>query len=75
MNYTGPQKFSRGKNSPRPPYWNIYRAVLAGWLIRYPRQMLNILLLLAGLIILGPLSIKIISLIIFGIILYVRATK
>lgn len=75
MGYTGPQKFSRGKNSPRPPYWNIYRAVLAGWLIRYPRQMLSIAGILLGLIILGPPSIKLISLIIFGIILYIRATK
>jgi len=27
----------------RRPYWNFYRAVLAGWMIRYPKFFLRLL--------------------------------
>jgi hypothetical protein len=27
----------------RTPYWNFYRAVLAGWLIRYPKQTFRVI--------------------------------
>jgi hypothetical protein len=34
-----PQKISARKNRPKPPtpYWNFWKVVFAGWLIRYPK--------------------------------------
>jgi hypothetical protein len=26
------------RNYRRSPYWNFFRVVLAGWMIRYPKQ-------------------------------------
>jgi hypothetical protein len=43
MNSPHIKKIRRQKNSSKPPYWNFYRVVFAGWLIRYPRQTLRII--------------------------------
>jgi hypothetical protein len=32
-----PKKYRR-----RSPYWNFWKVVLAGWMIRYPKQMIFI---------------------------------
>ena len=32
----GPQYLHKHKH--RRPYWNFYRVVLAGWIIRYPKM-------------------------------------
>ena len=31
------QKFSGSMKTRKRPYWNFFRVVLAGWMIRYPR--------------------------------------
>jgi len=33
----------RKQRAPQTPYWNFWKVVLAGWLIRYPKQMLKII--------------------------------
>jgi len=39
---TKPEKIMSYKNRPvKEPYWNFWRAVFAGWLIRYPGQILK----------------------------------
>lgn len=43
MNYPVYKKIRRQKNSPKPPYWNFWRVVFAGWLIRYPGKVFRIL--------------------------------
>jgi hypothetical protein len=51
MNYPVYKKIARQKNSRKTPYWNFWRAVLAGWLIRYPKQTLRIIGLPIGFLI------------------------
>jgi hypothetical protein len=51
MNYLYPQKIRRQKKYLKPPYWNFYRVVLAGWLIRYPKQTLKIVGIPIGILI------------------------
>jgi hypothetical protein len=43
MNYPLYKKIRRQKISPKTPYWNFWRVVFAGWLIRYPKQTLRII--------------------------------
>lgn len=43
MNYPVYKKIRRQKKSPKPPYWNFWRVVFAGWLIRYPGKVFRIL--------------------------------
>jgi hypothetical protein len=40
-----PQKIRRQKNSPKPqkPYWNFWKVVFAGWLIRYPKTFVKLI--------------------------------
>jgi hypothetical protein len=38
--YNIPKSAMRSKNKP---YWNFWKVVFAGWLIRYPRQCFTIL--------------------------------
>jgi hypothetical protein len=33
------------------PYWNFWRVILAGWIIRYPKQMSRIALTSLGILI------------------------
>jgi hypothetical protein len=40
----------RYKNS-KSPYWNFWRVILAGWIIRYPKQMSRIALISLGILI------------------------
>jgi len=40
MNSVSPQKISRRKKYRNTPYWNFWKVVLAGWLIRYPKVVL-----------------------------------
>jgi len=58
MKYIGPVKISRNKKYMKTPYWNIYRAVFAGWLIRYPRNILRYILILIFLLWIAPLPWK-----------------
>jgi hypothetical protein len=51
MNYLYPQKIRRQKNYSKTPYWNFYRVVFAGWLIRYPKQTIRIIGIPIGIII------------------------
>jgi hypothetical protein len=37
MNFVRPEKISRRYKSSKTPYWNFFRVVLAGWMIRYPK--------------------------------------
>ena len=52
-----PEKVMSYKNRPvKEPYWNFWRAVFAGWLIRYPMQIFKgIGVLVLGLFVLGVL--------------------
>jgi hypothetical protein len=43
MNYLYVKKNRRQKISPKTPYWNFWRVVFAGWLVRYPKQTINII--------------------------------
>jgi hypothetical protein len=43
VNYPAPQKNRRQKNSPKTPYWNFWKVVFAGWLIRYPKQTFRVI--------------------------------
>lgn len=43
MNYPSPKKIHRTKNSHKTPYWNFWKVVFAGWLIRYPGKVFRIL--------------------------------
>jgi hypothetical protein len=43
MNYPVYKKISRKKISPKTPYWNFWKVVFAGWLIRYPKQTLRVI--------------------------------
>lgn len=36
-------KYIKRKKKKDVPYWNIWRAVFAGWLIRYPGKIFNII--------------------------------
>jgi hypothetical protein len=40
INFVYYKKISRRKNRPQTPYWNFWKVVLAGWLIRYPKVVL-----------------------------------
>jgi hypothetical protein len=51
MNYLYPQKIRRQKKYSKTPYWNFYRVVFAGWLIRYPKQTIRIIGIPIGIII------------------------
>lgn len=42
MNYPLYKKIRRQKISPKTPYWNFWRVVFAGWLIRYPGKVFRI---------------------------------
>jgi len=42
MNYPLYKKIRRQKNSPQTPYWNFWKVVFAGWLIRYPGKVFRI---------------------------------
>jgi hypothetical protein len=42
MNYPLYKKIRRTKNSPKTPYWNFWKVVFAGWLIRYPGKVFRI---------------------------------
>jgi hypothetical protein len=35
----------------KTPYWNFYRVILAGWIIRYPKTMSRVILLPLGFLI------------------------
>jgi hypothetical protein len=39
------------KNPRRAPYWNFWKVVFAGWLIRYPKSMGRIVLVPLGFLI------------------------
>jgi hypothetical protein len=43
MNSPYIKKIRPRKNSVKTPYWNFWRVVFAGWLVRYPRQSLRII--------------------------------
>jgi hypothetical protein len=43
MNYLYVKKNRRQKISSKPPYWNFWRVVFAGWLVRYPKQTIRII--------------------------------
>jgi hypothetical protein len=43
MNSPNIRKICRQKISPKIPYWNFWRVVLAGWIIRYPGKMFRII--------------------------------
>jgi hypothetical protein len=47
-----PQKIAARKNSPKPPmpYWNFWKVVFAGWLIRYPKTFMKLIGLPIGFI-------------------------
>jgi hypothetical protein len=42
MTYPNYRKISRIKNSQKTPYWNFWRVVFAGWIIRYPGKVFRI---------------------------------
>jgi len=35
---------------PQTPYWNFWKVVLAGWLIRHPKKFFNAFLLVTAII-------------------------
>jgi hypothetical protein len=39
------------RNHRREPYWNFWRVILAGWIIRYPKTMGRIILFPLGFLI------------------------
>jgi hypothetical protein len=43
MNYSSYKKIPARKISQKTPYWNFWRVVFAGWLIRYPKQTLRVI--------------------------------
>jgi hypothetical protein len=43
MNYPLYKKISARKNSPKTTYWNFWKVVFAGWLIRYPGNVFRII--------------------------------
>jgi hypothetical protein len=46
-----PTKREVRKNKMSPtPYWNFWKVILAGWIIRYPKQFFNIFLLIAAIV-------------------------
>jgi len=47
-----PQKIAARKNRPKPPtpYWNFWKVVFAGWLIRYPKTFMKLIGLPIGFI-------------------------
>jgi hypothetical protein len=46
-----PSKISPRKKYTQTPYWNFFRVVLAGWLIRYPKTFFKVLGVSSGLLI------------------------
>jgi len=43
VNYLIPKKIPAKKISPKTPYWNFWKVVFAGWLIRYPDKIFRII--------------------------------
>jgi len=39
------------RNRRRGPYWNFWKVILAGWIIRYPKTMSRVILLPLGFLI------------------------
>jgi hypothetical protein len=43
MNYLYVKKNRHSKISPKTPYWNFWRVVFAGWLVRHPEKIFRII--------------------------------
>jgi hypothetical protein len=51
-----PKKEERKNKMTSTPYWNFWKVVLAGWLIRYPKQFLNVFLFIAAIVLVRLLN-------------------
>lgn len=56
----------------RGPYWNIYRAITAGWFIRYPGKMLRIIAIILFLLWAAPITWKVLILFLVTLIIIAR---
>jgi len=73
MKYANPLKISRGRKPLKTPYWNIYRAIIAGWFIYHPGKMLRGIAILLFLLWVAPITWKILIIASVGLIIYLKA--
>lgn len=73
MKYANPLKISRGRKPLKTPYWNIYRAIIAGWFIYHPGKTLRVLAVLLFLLWAAPITWKILIITSVVLIMFLKA--
>ena len=73
MKYANPLKISRGRKPLKTPYWNIYRAIIAGWFIYHPGKMLRGIAILLFLLWAAPITWKVLIVLIVCAIIHIKA--